>query len=55
MGEAINHFFESQQMWIYDNGVFWFSGRDVLCFIDGFIFAWCLCYVAAYLDERRKK
>ena len=54
MGEAINQFFESQQMWVYDNGVFCFSGRDVVCFIEGFLISWCLCYIAAYLDGRRK-
>ena len=30
MGEAINQMFEAQQAYIYDTGVFWYSGRDVI-------------------------
>lgn len=31
----INHIFESQMAYIYDNGVFWFSGRDVVAIMIG--------------------
>ena len=31
----INHLFESQMAYIYDNGVFWFSGRDVVAIMIG--------------------
>lgn len=37
MGDAINHFFESQLQWVYDNGVVCFTGRDVVAFIMGFL------------------
>lgn len=30
MGEAINRMFEAQQSYIYDTGIFWYSGRDVV-------------------------
>lgn len=35
MGEAINHFFESQMQWFYDNGIFYISGRDIACILFG--------------------
>lgn len=31
----INHMFESQMAYVYDNGVFWFSGRDIVAIIIG--------------------
>ena len=34
-GEAVNHLFESQMSYVYDNGVFWFSGRDVVAIMIG--------------------
>lgn len=34
-GEMVNHLFESQQAYIYDNGVFWFCGRDVVAIMIG--------------------
>lgn len=35
MGEAINHFFESQMQWFYDNGIFYINGRDIACILFG--------------------
>lgn len=35
MGEAINHFFESQMQWFYDNGIFYINGRDIVCILLG--------------------
>ena len=38
MGEAINHFFESQMAYVvYDNGYTTILGRDVVAFIIGFL------------------
>lgn len=37
MGEAINAFFEHLLCWSYDNGVVYFSGRDICCIITGFM------------------
>lgn len=31
----INHIFESQMEFVYDNGVFWFSGRDIVAILIG--------------------
>ena len=31
----INHIFESQMAYVYDNGVFWFSGRDIVAIMIG--------------------
>jgi len=31
----INHIFESQMEFVYDNGVFWFSGRDIVAIMIG--------------------
>lgn len=31
----INHMFESQMAYVYDNGVFWFSGRDIVAILIG--------------------
>ena len=31
----INHMFESQMAYVYDNGVFWFSGRDIVAIMIG--------------------
>ena len=31
----INQMFESQMAYVYDNGVFWFSGRDVVAIMIG--------------------
>ena len=33
--ENINPLFESQMTYIYDNGVFWFSGRDIVAIMIG--------------------
>ena len=51
MGEYINHMFESQMMWVYDNGVFWICGRDIVCIILGItigiifaLFIQLICY-----------
>lgn len=35
MGEAINHFFENQMQWFYDNGIFYINGRDIVCILLG--------------------
>ena len=35
MGEAINHMFESQLQWSFDNGIFYINGRDVICIMAG--------------------
>ena len=31
----INHIFESQMEFVYDNGVFWFCGRDIVAIMIG--------------------
>ena len=31
----INHMFERQMAYVYDNGVFWFSGRDIVAIMIG--------------------
>ena len=31
----INHIFESQMEFVYDHGVFWFSGRDIVAILIG--------------------
>ena len=31
----INQMFESQMAYVYDNGVFWFSGRDIVAIMIG--------------------
>lgn len=35
MGEAINHLFESELQWSFDNGIFYINGRDVICIMAG--------------------
>ena len=43
IGVSINHFFESQACWFYDNGMIYFSGRDIGWFIVGFLVCW-VCF-----------
>ena len=31
----INQMFESQMAYVYDNGVFWFCGRDIVAILIG--------------------
>ena len=35
MDEAINHLFESQLQWSFDNGIFYINGRDIVCIMTG--------------------
>ena len=59
MGEQINHLFESQMQWSYDNGLIYINGRDVVAFIIGF----CVCivvmltisYIRTEIKERKNK
>lgn len=58
MGDAINHFFESQMQWYFDNGIFYINGRDIVCIITGIcigiLFA-LFVELFKYLFEGRKK
>lgn len=46
-GEAINHFFESQMQWYFDNGVFWICGRDIVAIMIGI----CIGIIFAYFIQ----
>ena len=55
MGEAINHLFESQQAYIYDNGIFWYSGRDVIGIFIGICIGIILMLFIELMKEVTKK
>lgn len=49
MGDSINHYFESIVCWYIDTGIFYLSGRDIVCVIIGFL----ICLVLwAILDGK---
>ena len=49
MGDSINHYFESIVCWSIDTGIFYLSGRDIVCVIIGFL----ICLVLwAILDGK---
>lgn len=55
IGDSINHFFESQACWFYDNGMIYFSGRDIGWFIIGFLVCWvCFAIGECYGLKRRR-
>ena len=37
MGEFIQNMFEAQMQWVYDDGIFYITGRDVTAIIMGFV------------------
>lgn len=37
MGEFIQNMFEAQMQWVYDDGFFYITGRDVVAIIIGFV------------------
>jgi Na+/H+ antiporter NhaB len=49
MGEAINHFFESQMQWSFDNGLIYINGRDITAFIIGFLVCWLIIAIGELL------
>ena len=55
----INHFFEIQLQWFYDNGIFYVNGRDIACFIAGIsagiIFVLFMLLVECLEEDWRKK
>lgn len=57
MGEAINHFFESQMQWSFDNGLIYINGRDVTAFIIGFLVCWLIIAIGELLygTENRRQ
>lgn len=57
MGEAINHFFESQMQWSFDNGLIYINGRDITAFIIGFLVCWLIIAIGELLygTENRRQ
>lgn len=43
----INHIFESQMEFVYDNGVFWICGRDIVAIMIGI----CIGIIFAYFIQ----
>lgn len=37
MGEFIQNMFEAQMQWVYDDGILYITGRDVVAIIIGFV------------------
>ena len=58
MAAAVNHLFESQMQWYFDNGVFYISGRDIVCIIlginIGIIFAYLIALIR-YFEKGYKE
>ena len=57
LGKGINHFFEIQTQWFYDNGVFYINGRDIVYILIGInigIVFVLLMLLVEYLEERWK-
>lgn len=49
IGQMINHFFESQMQWSFDNGVIYINGRDIVAFIIGFLVCWLMFAIGELL------
>ena len=57
MGDFINHMFESQMQWYFDNGLIYFTGRDIIAFVMGFLSCIIILMIRAsikYSIEERK-
>ena len=54
-GAEVNHLFESQLQWSYDSGIFYMNGRDVMCFLVGFLTCMALKMFFVIIEEGRKK
>ena len=55
MGQAITHFFESKLAWSYDNGIFYINGRDIMCFITGFLACCIVVSVIMSISDKYAK
>ena len=55
MGEAINHFFESQMQWSFDNGLIYINGRDVVAFIIGFLVCWLMFAIGELYGTKNRR
>lgn len=53
-GAAVNHLFESQMQWSYDNGIFYISGRDIIAGIIGFLVCLVLWMIFNMWKEGKK-
>lgn len=55
----INQMFESQMAYVYDNGVFWFCGRDIVCIMlgitIGIVFALAIQLLKCLAEEENKQ
>ena len=54
IGDMINHIFESQMAWYFDNGVIYFSGRDIVAFIIGFLVCWMIFAIGECYGTKRR-
>lgn len=55
MDKAINHLFESQLQWYYDNGIFYINGRDVIWFFIGFLTCLILVMIGVSYANRNRR
>lgn len=58
MGEAIELYFESVMQWSYNDGFFYITGREIICFITGLVLGTVIMGVGVIIDdciERRIK
>lgn len=55
----INQMFESQMAYVYDNGVFWFCGRDIVAIMIGItigiIFALLVQLIKCLVEKENKQ
>ena len=56
MGEYINAMFEAQMLWSFDNGLIYFTGRDIVACIIGVLIGivLTLMFVLLEMEDKRK-
>ena len=55
IGQMINHFFENQMQWYFDNGVIYFNGRDITAFIIGFLVCWLMIAIGELYGTKNRR